>query len=142
MPDQGTADPTERELLASISSPADLKRLSTADLNRLAAEIREELIEIVIRNGGHLGASLGTVELTLALHYVFDTPRDKLVWDVGHQAYIHKLLTGRRDRFPPSARKAASPAFSPATRASTTPSAPDTPAPASRPRSAWRSRSR
>ncbi len=103
MPDQGAAhpnQPSQRELLAGIASPADLKRLSMPDLNLLAAEIREELIEVVTRNGGHLGASLGTVELTLALHYVFDAPRDKLVWDVGHQAYIHKLLTGRRDRFP------------------------------------------
>ena len=100
MSDKGTAHSTERALLAGISSPADLKHLSVADLNLLAAEIREELIEIVTRNGGHLGASLGTVELTLALHYVFDAPKDKLVWDVGHQAYIHKLITGRRDRFP------------------------------------------
>ncbi len=97
MPDQGTET---RQLLAGITSPADLKHLSSADLDRLAAEIREELIEVVTRNGGHLGASLGTVELTLALHVVFDSPRDKLVWDVGHQAYIHKLVTGRRDRFP------------------------------------------
>ena len=103
MHDQGTAHSsrrTQREILAGIASPADLKRLSIPDLTNLAAEIREELIEVVTRNGGHLGASLGTVELTLALHYVFDSPRDKLVWDVGHQAYIHKLLTGRRDRFP------------------------------------------
>jgi 1-deoxy-D-xylulose-5-phosphate synthase len=90
----------ERSLLAEIQSPADLKRLTYPELDRLAAEIRAELIEVVTRTGGHLGASLGAVELTLALHYVFDSPRDKLVWDVGHQAYVHKLVTGRRDRFP------------------------------------------
>ncbi len=100
MSDQGTAQAENRQLLAGISSPSDLKHLSYPDLDRLAAEIREELIEVVVRNGGHLGASLGTVELTLALHVVFDSPRDKLVWDVGHQAYIHKLITGRRHRFP------------------------------------------
>ncbi len=83
-----------------ISAPADLKTLSIPDLVALAAEIRAELIEVVSRNGGHLGASLGTVELAIALHHVFSSPRDRIVWDVGHQAYVHKLLTGRRDRFP------------------------------------------
>jgi len=86
-------------VLDRIASPADLKRQSFADLAALAAEIRAELIRVVSKNGGHLGASLGTVELTIALHAVFDSPKDKLVWDVGHQAYVHKLLTGRRDRF-------------------------------------------
>src|SRR5687767_7561861 len=86
-------------ILDQIAAPADLRGRSLAELEALAAEIRAELIETVTRNGGHLGASLGTVELTLALHFVFDSPRDKLVWDVGHQAYVHKLLTGRRDRF-------------------------------------------
>ncbi|MCC6313976.1 MAG: 1-deoxy-D-xylulose-5-phosphate synthase [Thermomicrobiales bacterium] len=83
-----------------ISAPADLKALSIAELTDLAAEIRGELIRVVSNNGGHLGASLGTVELAIALHYVFASPRDRIVWDVGHQAYVHKLLTGRRDRFP------------------------------------------
>lgn len=87
-------------ILETIKSPADLKKRSFAELDQLAAEIRAEMIEIVSVNGGHLGANLGTVELTLALHYVFDSPKDMLVWDVGHQAYIHKLLTGRLDRFP------------------------------------------
>ncbi len=87
-------------LLDTVSSPADLKRLPLAQLPALAAEIRHELIEIVTRNGGHLGASLGAIELAIALHWVFDSPRDRIVWDVGHQAYAHKLLTGRRDRFP------------------------------------------
>src|SRR5687767_5706289 len=98
--DQGTtSEHSLTPLLDGISSPLDLKRFPLSQLSALAAEIRAELIETVTRNGGHLGASLGTVELTLALHFVFDSPRDKLVWDVGHQAYVHKLLTGRRDRF-------------------------------------------
>ncbi|MFM9108437.1 MAG: 1-deoxy-D-xylulose-5-phosphate synthase N-terminal domain-containing protein, partial [Chloroflexota bacterium] len=87
-------------LLDAMSSPADLKKLPVSSLPALAAEIRGELIDVVSRNGGHLGASLGTVELAIALHYVYASPRDKIVWDVGHQAYVHKLLTGRRDRFP------------------------------------------
>ena len=86
-------------LLDRIHAPQDLKQCSVADLERLAAEVRQELIDVVTVTGGHLGASLGTVELTLALHASFDSPKDKLVWDVGHQAYTHKLLTGRRDRF-------------------------------------------
>ena len=86
-------------ILAQIQSPADLKGRSIAELNQLAAEVRQELISTVTQTGGHLGANLGTVELTIALHHVFDSPKDTLVWDVGHQAYIHKLLTGRRDRF-------------------------------------------
>jgi 1-deoxy-D-xylulose-5-phosphate synthase len=86
-------------ILASISAPGDLKGRTLAELNTLAAEIRAELISTVTQTGGHLGANLGTVELTIALHAVFDSPRDQLVWDVGHQAYVHKLLTGRRDRF-------------------------------------------
>src|SRR6266498_3805733 len=87
-------------ILDQIGSPADLHGRTISDLEQLAADIREELISTVTQTGGHLGASLGPVELTIALHYVFQSPRDKLVWDVGHQAYVHKLLTGRRDRFP------------------------------------------
>ena len=79
--------------------PEDIRRLSLAELNRLAEEIREMMIDTVSKRGGHLASSLGTVELTLALHYVFDTPRDRLVWDVGHQAYTHKIITGRKGRF-------------------------------------------
>jgi 1-deoxy-D-xylulose-5-phosphate synthase len=86
-------------ILDQIASPADLHGRTLSDLEQLAADVREELITIVTKNGGHLGASLGTVELTIALHYVFQSPRDKIVWDVGHQAYVHKLLTGRRERF-------------------------------------------
>ena len=87
-------------ILDTINGPADLRHRSSADLKTLAAEIRGELIHSVTQTGGHLGASLGTVELAISLHYVFDSPRDKLVWDVGHQAYAHKMLTGRREHFP------------------------------------------
>ena len=85
-------------LLDKINYPADLRKLQKEELKQLAKELREELIDVVSTTGGHLGAGLGVVELTIALHYVFDTPKDKLVWDVGHQAYPHKIITGRRDR--------------------------------------------
>jgi 1-deoxy-D-xylulose-5-phosphate synthase len=85
-------------LLDKIRTPADLRRLPQDDLRQLAAELRAETVDAVSVTGGHLGAGLGVVELTVALHYVFDTPRDRLIWDVGHQAYPHKILTGRRDR--------------------------------------------
>ena len=85
-------------LLDRIKSPADLRELSDSDLARLAVELREETISVVSKTGGHLGAGLGVVELTVALHAVFDTPRDRLIWDVSHQSYPHKILTGRRDR--------------------------------------------
>jgi 1-deoxy-D-xylulose-5-phosphate synthase len=87
------------EILSGIQSPADIKRLTIPQLTELAAEIRERLIVGVSRTGGHIGPNLGVVELTLAMHYVFDTPRDSFVFDVSHQAYVHKLLTGRSDRF-------------------------------------------
>ena len=89
---------THRPLLDTIAGPSDLKRLSDADLAKLAEEVRREVIEVVSQTGGHLGSSLGVVELTVALHAVFNTPMDKLIWDVGHQCYPHKVLTGRRDR--------------------------------------------
>ena len=85
-------------LLERIDGPADLRRLPRADLPTLAAQLREFLLDSVSRTGGHLSSNLGTVELTIALHYVFDTPHDRLVWDVGHQTYPHKILTGRRER--------------------------------------------
>jgi 1-deoxy-D-xylulose-5-phosphate synthase len=85
-------------LLDAIRSPADLRRLPESDLNQVAKELRSETISAVSVTGGHLGAGLGVVELTVALHYVFDTPQDRIIWDVGHQAYPHKILTGRRDR--------------------------------------------
>jgi len=86
-------------LLDKIDSPADLKVLTQEGLAQLASEIREKLVAVVSANGGHLASNLGVVELTIALHRIFDSPRDKIVWDVGHQAYTHKLLTGRRQRF-------------------------------------------
>src|SRR6187401_606072 len=85
-------------LLDSIKTPADLRGVNEQDLRQVADELRSETINAVAVTGGHLGAGLGVIELTVALHYVFDTPRDRLVWDVGHQAYPHKILTGRRDR--------------------------------------------
>ena len=85
-------------LLDRVRHPADLRNLSTEQLKQLAGELRAETIDAVSVTGGHLGASLGVVELTVALHAVFDTPHDRLIWDVGHQAYPHKILTGRRDR--------------------------------------------
>lgn len=88
-----------RRLLDTVNNPQDLKKLPPEFLPQLAKEIREKIISTVARTGGHLAPSLGVVELSIALHYVFDCPRDKIVWDVGHQAYAHKLLTGRRDRF-------------------------------------------
>ena len=90
--------PDKYPLLYAIESPADLRRMSFGELPALAAELREFLIQSVSTRGGHFAAGLGTVELTIALHYVFNTPHDRLVWDVGHQAYPHKVLTGRRDR--------------------------------------------
>src|SRR5450631_1135001 len=86
-------------ILESINSPADLKRLPASRLPAVAAELRQLIIETCAKNGGHLAPSLGVVELTIALHRVFSTPTDKIIWDVGHQAYAHKILTGRRDRF-------------------------------------------
>jgi 1-deoxy-D-xylulose-5-phosphate synthase len=86
-------------LLEEISGPADLRALGTTDLERLCAEIRERLVTAVARTGGHLGPNLGVVELTVAMHRVFDSPRDRIVFDTGHQAYVHKMLTGRADRF-------------------------------------------
>jgi 1-deoxy-D-xylulose-5-phosphate synthase len=87
-------------LLENINSPADLKKLKPEQLPLLADEVRAFLLETVSNTGGHLGSNLGTVELTIALHYCFNSPADRIVWDVGHQAYTHKILTGRRDRFP------------------------------------------
>ena len=85
-------------LLDKVRIPADLRALDESELPQLASELRLELVDAVSRTGGHLGAGLGVVELTVALHYVFSTPEDRLIWDVGHQAYPHKILTGRRDR--------------------------------------------
>lgn len=89
----------EYKYINTINSPADLKKLKVEELPEVCAELRDFIIEALSKNPGHLASSLGAIELTVALHYVFDTPNDKLVWDVGHQAYAHKILTGRRDRF-------------------------------------------
>ena len=86
-------------LLGNIDTPAQLRELPVGQLPQLCGEIRQFLIEALSSNPGHFASSMGAVELTVALHYVFDTPYDRLVWDVGHQAYGHKLLTGRRDSF-------------------------------------------
>ncbi|MDO9026751.1 MAG: 1-deoxy-D-xylulose-5-phosphate synthase N-terminal domain-containing protein, partial [bacterium] len=86
-------------ILDNINNPADLKKLNLPQLQQLAGEVRQQIIDTISRNGGHLAPSLGTVELTIALHYVFDTPEDKLIWDVGHQTYAHKILTGRKKEF-------------------------------------------
>lgn len=85
--------------LKRIDSPADLKKIPKNDLPSLASEIRRVIIDVVSKNGGHLAPSLGAVELAIAIHYVFNAPDDKIIWDVGHQAYAHKLLTGRKGPF-------------------------------------------
>src|SRR5688572_4449044 len=91
---------SDARVLPRINSPAELKTLTVPQLKQLAMDLREELVRVVSVTGGHLAPSLGVVELTIALHYLFDSPRDKIIWDVGHQAYVHKMLTGRRDRLP------------------------------------------
>ena len=88
----------ETPLLDQVQYPADIRKLEKSQLEQLSDELRAEMISAVSVTGGHLGAGLGVVELTVAIHYVFDTPNDRLIWDVGHQAYPHKIVTGRRDR--------------------------------------------
>jgi 1-deoxy-D-xylulose-5-phosphate synthase len=97
-PNDDSLNQSHPSILDSIKSPADLRRVNARHLQQVADELRAETINAVAVTGGHLGASLGVIELTVALHYIFDTPNDKLIWDVGHQAYPHKILTGRRDR--------------------------------------------
>ena len=94
----------QRSLLSEIHSPADLKKLSIAELKTLADECRKEVINLVSINGGHFASTLGVVELTVALHHVYSTPNDKIIWDVGHQAYVHKILTGRKEQMPTNRR--------------------------------------
>ena len=86
------------KFLKDINFPSDLRKLSESDLQEVSNEVRKEMIDAVSETGGHLGAGLGVVELTVALHYVFDTPNDRLIWDVGHQTYPHKILTGRKSK--------------------------------------------
>jgi 1-deoxy-D-xylulose-5-phosphate synthase len=92
------SDPSQTPLLDTVDVPADIRRLRPDQLRQLADELRQETISAVSVTGGHLGAGLGVVELTVALHYTFNTPDDRLLWDVGHQAYPHKIVTGRRSR--------------------------------------------
>ena len=125
-------------LLDRINTPDDLRRLEQAELRQLADELRQEMIDAVAQTGGHLGAGLGVVELTVALHYIFDTPRDLLIWDVGHQAYPHKIITGRRDRIRTLRQGGGLSGFTSARKATTTPSARPIPRPPSPPGSAWR----
>ena len=105
MPRRRTAHPcrtytlTMANILEGIQSPEQVKKLSLSELEQLAAEIRERLITVLSNNGGHLGPNLGVVELTIALHYTFQTPNDSFLFDVSHQTYVHKLLTGRQDQF-------------------------------------------
>src|SRR4030042_6857893 len=87
---------TPTQILNTLVGPEDLKKLSIFELKQLAEEVREVIINTVSRNGGHLAPNLGVVELTIALHYVFKSPEDKIIWDVGHQSYTHKILTGRK----------------------------------------------
>src|SRR5215813_6314132 len=96
-----TSDSSKKgdSLLEGIRGPDDIKAIREQDLPQLAQEVRDKLIEVLSKTGGHLGPNLGVVELTIALHRVFNTPHDKFVWDVSHQSYVHKLLTGRADRF-------------------------------------------
>ena len=86
-------------MLEKINSPEDVKKLKKEEKEKLAQELREYILETVSKNGGHLASNLGVIELTIALHSVFNTPKDKIVWDVGHQAYAHKIITGRREQF-------------------------------------------
>ena len=110
-------------LLDKITNPADLRELPSEDLRQLADELRHETISAVSETGGHLGAGLGVVELTVALHHVFNTPEDRIIWDVGHQAYPHKILTGRRDRIRTCEKAAGFPALPSGRKVSTTRSA-------------------
>ena len=89
---------TDYKLLNNVNFPTDIKKLSNLELKILSNEIRQEMIEVVSQTGGHLGAGLGVVELTVALHHIFNTPNDKIIWDVGHQTYPHKILTGRKNK--------------------------------------------
>ena len=126
-------------LLDSLHTPTDLRELPASALPEVAAALREEIVTLVARSGGHLASSLGAVELLVALHYVFDTPRDRLVLDVGHQGYAHKMLTGRREGFARIGKEGGTGQVpAPQRVAVRRTSAPATPARRSRRRSAWR----
>jgi hypothetical protein len=137
--DKKLSNNSKTPLLDTIDEPADLRRLEPDQLRQVADELRQELIDAVSITGGHLGAGLGVVELTVALHYLFETPNDRLIWDVGHQAYPHKILTGAAGRASARcARAAGSPGSPGAARASTIRSGRPTARPRSPPASAWR----
>jgi 1-deoxy-D-xylulose-5-phosphate synthase len=123
-------------ILDRVKVPADMRGLSMGELRQLADDVRQEMIHTVGQTGGHLGSGLGVVELTVALHYVFDTPRDKVIWDVGHQAYPHKIVTGRRDRIRTLRQPGGLSGFTKRSDPNTTPLARPIPAPRSRPPSA------
>lgn len=125
-------------ILDTISSPEDLKNLPFEELEPLCTEIRETLIQTTAKTGGHLASNLGTVELTVALHRIFDCPADQIVWDVGHQCYTHKLLTGRRERFSTLRQGGGSPDSPSTTKVNTMPLSRAIPAPPSRWRRVWR----
>ncbi len=128
-----------RLLLETINQPSDLAKLSIAELESLASEIRSFLVDSVSKTGGHFGANLGVVELTLALHKIYDSPADKIIWDVGHQAYVHKILTGRQGSVSdPCESIKVWLVFRGVTKASTTHLAPVTPVPPFRLVLAWR----
>ena len=110
----------EYRLLSGVKAPSDIKKMSTQQLYELCFEIRQKILETVSKNGGHLSSNLGAVELTVALHKVFDSPRDSIVFDVGHQCYAHKLITGRYENFDTLRKKAAFPAFADRTKVSMT----------------------
>ena len=124
-------------LLSQIKDPADLRKLSIDQLPEVCDELRKDIIEEVSANPGHFASSLGVVEITVALHYVFDTPYDRLVWDVGYQAYGHKILTGRRDQFCTNRKMGGIRPFPRPWRASTTHSRAATPPTPSLPRWVW-----
>ncbi len=117
-------NPLMYELLKTIEDPAALRRLERRQLGQLADELRAYVLDSVSKTGGHLSSNLGTVELTIALHYVFNTPEDRIVWDVGHQTYPHKILTGRRERMATLRQLDGLSGFPSATNRRTTPSAP------------------
>ena len=125
-------------LLDSINQPRDLKQLNEQQVKQLCAEIRQFLLENISKTGGHLASNLGVVELTVALHRVLDTPQDKIVFDVGHQCYTHKILTGRRGQFDSCASSTGFPVSRTRTRVSTMHSLPGTETRRFRLRSAWR----
>ncbi len=132
------SETSKTPLLDRVHFPRDLKNLSAEQLKQVANELRWETIDAVARTGGHLGAGLGVVELTVALHHVFDTPADRLIWDVGHQAYPHKILTGRRDRIRTIRQGGGLSGFTKRAESEYDPSAPRIPRPRFPPGSAWR----